>query len=302
MPPKPLKQYGLIPQDYREIIRARATTHQVFGSMAPSTLLSSLVIPDYVGPTDQGATPFCFAYCTRQLLSDQHGVLYDENWNVAKSAETWGQSVVIPGGCPALVAMDAMVAFGPLRASEAPQGMTWEERSPEFVADYKNWPAILDRKAAPDEEGSVFPVDGPYDDFDNVRSYMQMHKRHVAFATKWYQGFNYPGTDGIIAPIGTASPENPDAAAFSWHMYEAMDFDTINGIEYIRIKPHEGIGYGKGGYAYLDRATVNTLIGDPQAAALVFSDAPASIVDRMRIQALSLQEIFEELVSRIEGK
>jgi hypothetical protein len=295
MPTKKLKNYGLIPQDYREILRKRATTHQVFGSIAPANLPTRLILPDIVGPTDQGTTSICFSYCTRQLLSDQLGIVFDENWALAKAGETNGQPVAT--GCQALTAMEAMVKFGPLALTLCPPGMTWEEKGVDFVANWKNWDPSLDLKAAPNEQGSVLPVDGPYDDFDNVRSFMQMHQRHVAFATKWYTEFNNPNPDGTVKDPGTLEP----TSIYSMHMYEAMDFDVVGGQEVIRIKPHEGASYGVGGYAYLNRSQVNNIIEDPFAAALCFSDAPTNVLQRMQIQNLSLEEIFDELAARIKA-
>lgn len=288
MDPKPLKQYGLIPQ---EIPRTHPNTHQVFGTMSPSDIPDTLEIVDTVGPVDQDGTSFCFAYCPRQLCSDMDNILYDENWNVVATAETWGQST--ENGAPALEAMQAMIYRGPLAASDAPPDMTWQLKGPPFIANPANWPASLNAKAAPHEKSSVLTVDGPYDDFDNCRAWMAAHKRGVASATQWYAGFNEPDGNGIVhISAGTE---------FTWHMYELMGYDVIAGTQVIKLKPHEGASYGKGGYSYIGREDFNALVENKTANVLVFGDVPQSVVNRMQIQTLSLEQIFEELAARIES-
>ncbi|MDE1944831.1 MAG: hypothetical protein KGI03_00965 [Patescibacteria group bacterium] len=286
-----LKNYGLIP---KALPKRHPTTHQVFGSIAVADLPATLDLPDIVGPTDQGATSFCTCYAARQLCSDQDGIVYDENWGVAMTSEIVGAPIV--GGAPALDAMNAMIQKGPLALSDCPPGMTWQEKGPAFIADWRNWPQDLALKAAPHEKATVLSVDGPYDAFDNIRAFMAAHKRHTALATKWYYQFNTPHADGTIDPV-------PDYATpvFTWHMYEAMYPDVVNGVEVIWVKPHEGAGYGKGGYAAFDRATINRLVAEPMACSLAFGDVPTSIVQRLAVQHLSLEQIFEEIASRIES-
>lgn len=290
-----MKNYGLIPQ---KISRLHPTTHQVFGSLALQEI-APLQLPDLVGPTDQGETSFCADYCARQLASDMDGIVYDENWNVVITGRVYGQSAL--NGAPALDALQAQVEYGGLSIIDAPADMTWEEKGPSFIADPMNWPMDeLYLKAATHEKASVLSVDGPHDAFDNIRSAIQMHKRHVGLATKWFSVFNDAQGDGFIPP--TLLPEIHDPAAlFAWHMYEAMDFDTINGVDIIRVKPHEGASYGKGGLSYFDRVTVNFLCSDPLANALMFGDVPINVIQRLQIQKQSLEDIFAELAARIEN-
>lgn len=296
MEPTPLKKYGLIPE---AIPRNRPTTHQVFGSPALPDLPRSLMLPDPIGPVDQKDTSICFAYATRQLCSSQDGIAYDENWNVAAIGEQYGSSVA--EGAPALVAMQAMVSRGPLRLSDAPTGMTWEEKGVDFIADIRNWDAADNLKAAPNEKTSVLAVDGPYDDFDNARAFMSAHNRPVALATKWYAAFNEPQSSGFIPDALLASIKTP-GIPFTWHMYEAMGFDVIDGKDVMVVKPHEGAGYGKDGLAYFDRDTIDFLVEDPLACGLAFGDVPTSVVSRLMVQNLSLEEIFAELAARVEAR
>ena len=289
-----LKNYGLIPE---KISRIHPTTHQVFGSVGRPEI-APLQLPDIVGPTNQGETSFCFAYCLRQLCSDQDNILYDENWNVIAASKVYGQSTL--NGAPALSAMESMVEYGALAEIDAPEGMTWETKTPAFIADPSNWPLDeLYLKAARHEKPAVLSVDGPYDAFDNIRSAIQMHRRHVALATKWLPAFNMAQGDGFIPSTLLPSIKDP-TTPFTWHMYEAMDFDTIGGVDVIRVKPHESASYGKGGYAYLDRDTINFLDSDPLANAFMFADVPISIVRRLQIQSQSVEDIFAELAARIE--
>lgn len=285
------KPYGLIPE---AIPDSHPTAHQVFGSPAVADLPDNCILPDIVGPTDQGMTSFCYAYCVRQLCSDQDGIVYDENWQVAAAGRVNGSSTV--NGCSALVAMDSGVIWGPLAATDAPAGMTWENKGPAFIADYKNWPAGLALKAAKHEKVSVLNIDGPYDDFDNVRAQIYAKQRHIAFATKWYSVFNAAGPDGFVP--ATILPNIRLAnAIFSWHMYEAMDYVTVNGTPYIRCKPHEGAAYGNAGLVLLDRATVNFLIEDPLACALMYGDVPVSLAQKLAAEAVVVEKEFERLAT-----
>lgn len=286
----PTKNKGLIPQ---ALPRNHPTTHQVFGTMAPADLPATLMLPDIVGPVDQGDTSICYAYCTRQLCSTEDGVLYDENWNIEATSEQYGFSA--ENGAPALVAMQAMITYGPLLATDAPAGMTWQEKGVPFLAQPSNWPAGLHLKAAPHEQSSVLSVAGPYDAFDNIRAQICQHNRPTALATRWYLGFDTPDAGGNPEP----NPIIPTSFV-AWHMYEAMGFDVVGGNEMIWVKPHIGTA-GKNGYECFDRATINTLMADTQAGAFLFGDVPQSVVSRMQIQNLSLTEIFDELAARIEA-
>lgn len=283
----PLKKYGLIP---KALPNRHPTTHQVFGSLIASDIPATVLLPDLVGPTDQKDTSICYSYAVRQLASDQDGIVYDENFTVAKVSETAG--AVLTEGAPALDAMQSAVKFGLLEAKNAPAGMTWEEKGVDFISDWHNWPMPLDELAAPREKTSVLSVNGPHDAFDNIRSAIASHKRHVALATQWFMEFNDAAGDGSV--------QVPDARGpYSWHMYEAMDYDVIGGVEKIRVKPHEGKGYGQNGYAWFDRQTIDLLLSNPLANALMFGDVPTSVLQRLAVQHISLEEIFEELAARI---
>lgn len=273
-----MKTYGLIP---KALPADHPTTHMVFGSAALSDIQDVLGLPDVVGPTDQGDTNFCTCYTTRQLASDIDGVVYDENWNVAMTGEMEGAPIT--NGAPALDAMNALIMKGSLALADAPQGMTWEEKGPAFVADWRNWPLPLAQKAAQHEQMAVLGVEGPYDAFDNVRAYITAHRRHVAFATKWYQEFNEANPSGCI-PMPDFS-----STVFSWHMYEAMDLDVVNGEPVIRMKPHEGKDYGKDGYVYFNRDVVNNLFKEPLATKVTYKEIPADVFARL----LEQRDVFK---------
>lgn len=259
---KELKNFGLIPAlapgNYPR-------TQQVFGTLTLGSIPDELDLGDVVGPVDQGATQFCAEYTTRELCSDIDQTPYSVDWNVAITGKIAGAPITI--GTDPHVAMEAMIVYGPLPQSDAPESMTWQERGADFIANWINWPQELFMKAAPHEQSGYSPhiIDGPYDAFDNLRAQILLHKRTAALATQWFGEFNTPTPSGSMPPV-----VNKDR--FSWHMYTAKGWKVVDGEVRIKIKPYEGAGYGVGGYSYLSRDEINMLEARPEAHFLMFAD------------------------------
>lgn len=285
------RNFGLVP---RPIPASHPKTHIILGSIAQADIPDHFVIPDIVGPVDQVSTDFCTAYTTRELCSDLDGVVYDENWNVATTGKIVGSPIL--GGTSAQDAMRAPIVYGSLKVSEAPAGMTWEQKGPAFIADADNWPPPTFLYAAKHEQVASLVVDGPYDAFDNLRSAMVKNNRSVGLATKWYfSSFNNIGPSGLIT-----SPLNPNDPSFSYHMYTAKELDIVNGNPVVWMKPYEGAGYGRRGMVAFDRATINALYG-PLAfgSAFMYGNVPPSILQRMEDEAATLEQIFLKLVQNL---
>lgn len=285
-----MKNKGLIP---KKLPQFHPTNHQLFGTPDVTALPIKFDINDVVGPVDQGSTNFCFGYAIRQLCSDIDQKIYDENWCIAMVSKLLGYSDI--NGAPALTAMQAMIAYGPLQQSDAPIGFTWQEKGPEFIANPTNWPKTLYALAAPFERIGITNVDDKksgLDTFDNIKVQMYEHKRSVTLATEWFQDFDFPSPTGQINDtFNTTGP-------FSWHMYEVMGFDTINGQECIKVKPHMG-AQGFGGYIYFNRATVDLLGSNTQANVLMFSDIPQDIGTKIQLKTYSLLQIVVDLYERL---
>lgn len=284
-----MKNYGLIP---KKTPRFHPTAHQIFGTPDISTLPIKFDINDLVGQVDQGDTNFCFGYCIRQLCSDIDQKVFDENYCISRVSKLMGASAV--NGAPALTAMQSMIAFGPLPQSEAPVSFTWQEKGPEFIANPANWPTSLDAIAATFERIGVSNVNDPnsgLDAFDNVKAQMFQHNRSVTLATQWYPDFDTPGSSGMInATVNTSE--------FSWHMYEVMGFDTIDGNQYVKVKPHLG-NKGLAGYEYFNRATVNMLAKNPLANVLIFTDTPQDLGTKIQLKKLAFLQIIVNLYQQV---
>lgn len=283
------KNYGLIP---RPLPKRRLKTHQLFGTASPADIPDTFDVGDVIGPVDQGATPFCTCYTTRELVSDIDKIAYDENWNVAMTGKVTGSPILT--GASAQDAMEAMIAYGPLLQTDTPPDMTWQQKGMDFIADPANWTPDLFLKAAPHERVAALTIDGPYDAFDNLRSQMWMHKRSAGLATKWYFGtFNTPDGNGIVATL--TDQNNPN---FSYHMYTAKRLDVVNGQQVVWMKPYEGGSYGKNGMIAFDRQTINNLYG-PTAfgSAHIFVDA-ISLLGRLQQEQQIVLQFFEEMLAR----
>lgn len=290
---KPIrKNFGVIP---KPLPRNHPNTHQLYGTPSPANLGASFDVGDFRGAVDQGSTSLCTQETTTELCCDMDRVVYDENWAAAMTSKLNGAPII--NGVSALTAMEAMTEYGPLLKSLSPAGFTWQEKGVGFVEDWNNWPAPLYLEAAPNERKAVVAVDGgQYDAFDTYRAQMQLHNRSIGFASKWYyDSFNSPGAYSILS-----MPTAQQSADFTYHMYAIKGWATLpDGNIYLKIKPWEGAGYGAGGYAYLSRAIVNMLDADPNAAALMFADVPASLVQSLLLQNQSLLTIFKELLARL---
>ena len=257
------KNFGLIPRLPSKLL---PRTHQVFGTPSPLNLPPSYDVGDVIGPVDQGATRFCAEYTTRELCADIDKLPYDVNWNVAVTGKLAGAPIV--NGTDPQTAMEAMVIFGLLHPEQCPQGYTWQEKGPDFISEWRNWPNDCFLKAAEHERKGfdLHLIDGPYDPFDDIRAQMYLHKRSAGMATQWYTHFNNPDSDGCIP--------TPDVlGGYSWHMYTAKGWDIVQGVPRLKVKPYEGAGYGKGGYSYFTREQVNFLAQNPMAHFLMFADS-----------------------------
>lgn len=87
--------------------------------------------------------------------------------------------------------------------------------------------------------------------FQGIVSAMSIGKSSVAFASTWYQSFDFP-TNGIVpSPAGLSSG----------HFWKFCGVKTINGASYLIAAPWLGPDWGEDGFCYFSQSIVDALDG-----------------------------------------
>lgn len=181
-------------------------------------------------------------------------------WQMAKTKQVRGEWQNF--GANLRDAAQSLVKYGSLLKRYSPY--TYNEGKPtdrprDFLANWNNWPAMLDLKAAAFKCGTFWSVDGPLDMFDDIRSvlyknYLESQKTKqpaagVMFGLMWRSEWNVLA-DGIIKD----NYSTPDGSP---HCIFIRGQKIINGVPYLKIQASSGKSAGDGGIFYAPRAVIN---------------------------------------------
>lgn len=154
-------------------------------------------------------------------------------------------------------AAQALVKYGSIRKNQSPftygEGLP-SDRNRDFLANWANWPSILDSKASVMKLGSFFAVDGPYDAFDNIRSALYLNYKAgipigVTFGLNWRPEWNI-SLNGIVS-------ENYDVSTGGPHAVKLFGIMVVNNIPYILMQQSWGDKFGNNGVYLLSRKVIN---------------------------------------------
>lgn len=191
-----------------------------------------------------------------EILQKKDGYpFFDPNWQMAKTKQIRGEYLEF--GATLREAALSVVTYGSLLKSFSP--FTHAEGKPtdrdrNFLANWNNWPADLEKKAAPFKAGSFWSVDGPLDMFDDIRSTLYINKTSntpsgVIFGLAWRPEWTYsPG--GVIKDNYTTPQGNG-------HCIYIRGQKIINGVPYLKIQNSYGPSVGDKGMFYFPRAVIN---------------------------------------------
>lgn len=249
---------------------------EIFG--ATGSMLKSL--PQRLGRKpikikDQKDTNFCTAFSTSTASEFQEGIEFSPEFQAAKIGEKSGRTIV--DGADPRMALEAARIFG-----SAPQDkVEWSlaNKTPDFLANWDNWPQPLDLLAYPFEKQSYFRIDtGPFDPFDNIKLALSQafgdNGIGIAFTLWKGDNWNYaPGgfVDSFAGEIG------------GFHAYNYLDFDeTYKKTEVLTVQNSVGTEYGDQGLQHFTRDVVNAIYNNPLgSAAYIFRDLSPDVVRRL---------------------
>lgn len=202
---------------------------------------------------NQGAYQTCTAYALTSVSEDQEGRVLSPEYQWYKICYIMGK--YNPLGADVDSACKSVVRFGSLPAEKAP--FTFPNVDPEYVANPKNWDALLDILAAPQKKQSWFEVDEMVagNRFDSIRWALwqnRQFKRSIFAGIFWQPEWtNAPG--GICeAPLNNLRTYP--------HAIKIFGQKTINGKIYLKVQNSWGTSVGDNGIYYLSREATKMLI------------------------------------------
>lgn len=231
-----------------------------YGVIAPPLpkTLGRRLEPSY----NQYATYLCTAYATAMAGQYRRRMAMSPEWQSGKVSEISGDSIAHVGADPR-DAMKAACVWGHTPQTMVP--FTLDEKGEDYVADWTHYTKEQDAIALTYVEKGykpIIPLKGQ-DQFDAIRQAMWQefcihgdNASPVLCASEWYSNFN------IEERVTTAFIRT------GAHMYCAVDFDTIDGIDYLRIQSSSGDSSLK----WFSRDVINTLYQNPAAFAGIFSE------------------------------
>lgn len=256
-----IKEGVILRKDYRDRFYSYHHNKLKFGAPTPT------ILPKTLGRTleksfQQDATYLCPGYSTALAGQYRHRIPMSPEWQSGKVSEQTGSSIAHVGADPR-DGMKAACVFGHQPKVNVP--FTLQEKGEDYVADWTHYPSDIDKLAFPLHEKGYKPIIPlkDQDQFDAIRSAMYqeflVHGQNsspVLMATDWYSNFN---------------EESKIMRCFmrvSAHMYNAVDFDTIDGIDYLLIQSSSGEASMK----WFSRDVVNKLYQNPAAFCAIFND------------------------------
>ena len=106
------------------------------------------------------------------------------------------------------------------------------------------------------------------DDFDDLRSAMQIQKIPLSIGTPWFPKWSTASKNGIIPEIDFTKYTKKSffsktislKANLPWHNYKICGWKEINGEPYLIGKPWIGKQWGDNGFCYFSRNTINKVM------------------------------------------
>lgn len=224
---------------------------QVFGALEKTALpTEDFVVANPLKIKDQRNLDFCPGFSTSEVSEDQEGVELDPLWQFAQIKRVMKEYTSY--GADLRSAGKALYKYGSLPQALSP--FTIDSGDRDFLANWKNWSSNLDAVAFSHKKQSMFFVDGPHDDFDNIRAVLwknRLKKQSLIAGTMWRDSWtDAPG--GVIPETGW---END---AGGGHAIKIFGQKNINGKLYLIIQNSWGEDVGDNGLFYFPRSVINS--------------------------------------------
>jgi|GEM_PF-4563202 len=225
----------------------------------------------------------CVALSVADIAGNIDGRAYDPDFSYAFTLKLMGEQPTTAGSDP-LAGMQSAVCFGLLPTAE--ETFTALSVGELYVANFQNYTPAQCQNALQSVKKGVRNVLGNGDDFDSIKAALEAGNA-VSMPMSWFSSFTAAGfgnivtknPDGTYTTTGGGTPTGilptPSGTVTSHNVaVYAVDKDNvtiaIDGVEYLQIKPWLGKGWGRGGYALINREICNTVcegayVFDPNA-------------------------------------
>ena len=192
----------------------------------------------------QGNSDYCTAMACCGVSELQEEIELSPEWNFAVSKmisgdiNGWGQDL--------RSAMKAHTRYGAIETRET--SATLEKFDHTVLRDIKNYPDYLFSKAVKHRKKSYVSIDGPYDNFDNIRATIHKHKeekRAVITGLLWKWSMKEPVITNVVSNRGEG------------HCIWICGWKKVNGQPMLILVNSYGNWSGDNGLFYVPRAVVN---------------------------------------------
>jgi len=303
------KGHGLLPLPPNPGKRKDISHAVVFGVLGANELpTGDFDVATPLKIKDQKDLDFCTAFASTEITEDQELEEMDPLFQFAAIKKVMGEFTSY--GADLRSAGLALVNFGSLPQRLAPYRIG--EKTRDFLANWKNYPADLWVRAQPFKKKTMFFVGGPHDLYGNIIMTLwqnRQEKRSVLLGVLWRKSWTYaPG--GVIPETGW---ENEPGEG---HCIKGFGQAIKDGKETLKIQNSWGEDVGDRGIFYFPRSVVNSQFGpfgqitfkdmDPEDAHY-YNENNISLNDNWIVQLLKifaniLSELFIKLKSKVYGQ
>ncbi len=194
-------------------------------------------------PYDQAWSQSCTQQAINGAAEYQDGVELNPAWSWSRYCKKVGN--FIPQGADPRAAMQIAIDEG-LLPYEAGQ-LSFPIDDQQIIGNWDKWPE-LHAKAEPYKKAAYIKIPKVNDHFDSIRTMLLQHKNDgtcvIGFGT-WLSNWR------------TAIVPTEEAELSGYHAYFFLDFDTIDGVDYVVARNSYGTAWGQGGYQYFPREVIN---------------------------------------------
>ena len=221
---------------------------KVFGMVDISEIPDrDFVVAEPLEIKDQGNSDLCAAFSACSVSEDQEGISLDPCYFFAKIKQIAGE--YFSWGADLRTTCKAAVKYGFIEILQSLYNL--ENKSRNFIANWRNWPLGLDQFAQEHAKQSFFAIEWQKDRFDSFRSALwQFRNKRCSILTgvKWQR--EWTAAEGGIIPkeMGTQT---------GGHALKIFGQKIIDGEIYIVAQLSNGIEIGDKGIFYFPRKVIN---------------------------------------------
>ena len=259
-----------------------------FGSISPLVLPEKGLGRKPNKILNQGTTDFCASFSGAAMRSYTEKVNLDPYWLWAMAAylrgsyKEWG--LTLPQIAKALTKKGIV--------EEQEQLNTIKNKDRDFLANIENYPQGLEEKAKKHIGGSYYWVEGPYDNFDNIRNVLFLIKDKnlvVITGCEWKMSW-------LSTPNAIIDKYDPTEIYFG-HAFIFIDFKNINGVDYLVGQLSGGEELGDKGLFYFSRSIVNSQLF--RFGSIVINDDDPELMKKLQWNLIQILTNYIEILKRM---